>query len=118
MTNVGERWRTKGQRLMYRANVGERLRTLVDYARPVLKTTKVQAFGGSNPSPSARSIPPKSNAIGCRRQQSDSETARRLTAGQPASAARGWQPLAGPKPPSLKPPGFRLSWHGGRRPPP
>jgi hypothetical protein len=38
---------------MYRANVGEPRRTLVNYPRPVLKTTKVQAFGGSNPSPSA-----------------------------------------------------------------
>jgi hypothetical protein len=54
LANVGERWRTKGQRVMYRANVGERLRMLVNYARPVLKTTKVQAFGGSNPSPSAK----------------------------------------------------------------
>jgi hypothetical protein len=36
---------------MYRANVGERLRTLVNYARPVLKTTKVQAFGVRIPLP-------------------------------------------------------------------
>src|ERR1700694_877654 len=57
-------------------------------------------------------------SAGCRRQQSDSETARRLTAEQPASAARGWQPLAGPKPPSLQAPGFRFSWHGGPRGPP
>src|SRR5437870_10273484 len=39
MAYVGERWRTKDQRLMYRANVGERLRTLVNYTQPVLKTT-------------------------------------------------------------------------------
>src|ERR1700737_1980835 len=110
--NRGELWRTL-------ANLGGREasdlcagRTLANYGElknGVLKTTKVQAFGGSNPSPSARSIPPKSNAIGCRRQQSDSETGRRLTAEQPASAARGWQPLASPKPPSLQPPGFRFS---------
>src|ERR1700719_2296326 len=51
----------------------------------------------------------------CRRQQSDSESGRRLTAEQLASAARGWQPLASPKPLSLQAPGFRLSWHDGPR---
>ncbi len=44
--NSGERWRTSADEscsLKYSADVGE---------RPRLKTTKVQAFGGSNPSPS------------------------------------------------------------------
>ena len=66
----------------------------------VLKTTKVQAFGGSNPSPSASALfegasrarlsmkrvlgpvkdrlAPRSNPIGCRPQPSGSETAADL----------------------------------------
>ena len=54
MANVGERQRTKRADVKYGADVGERLRTLADDAKVALKTTKVQAFGGSNPSPSAR----------------------------------------------------------------
>ena len=54
MANAGERQRTKGASVKYSADVGERPRTLADEAKVTLKTTKVQAFGGSNPSPSAR----------------------------------------------------------------
>jgi len=53
MANVGERRRTKRASLKYGADVGERPRTVTDGLKVALKTTKVQAFGGSNPSPSA-----------------------------------------------------------------
>ncbi len=52
--NVGEQRRTTSANVKYAADDGERPRTMVDDAATVLKTTKVQAFGGSNPSPSAR----------------------------------------------------------------
>jgi hypothetical protein len=56
MANVGERRRTKSASVKYAADDGERPRTVADDAATVLKTTKVQAFGGSNPSPSASAL--------------------------------------------------------------
>ena len=53
LRRVGERWRTKRAGMKYAADVGERPRTVTDGLKVALKTTKVQAFGGSNPSPSA-----------------------------------------------------------------
>src|SRR5438128_5344722 len=53
MANVGERWRTISGKVKYGADDGERPRTFENEGTTVLKTTKVQAFGGSNPSPSA-----------------------------------------------------------------
>src|SRR5207302_382423 len=53
MANVGERRRTKRASLKYGADVGERPRTVTDGLKVALKTTKVQAFEGSNRSPSA-----------------------------------------------------------------
>ena len=50
--NYGERWRTTRISVKYSADVGERPRTVVNSRAAGLKTTKVQAFGGSNPSPS------------------------------------------------------------------
>jgi hypothetical protein len=53
MANSGERRRTKLANVKYGADVGERPGTVADGSKVALKTTKVQAFGGSNPSPSA-----------------------------------------------------------------
>jgi len=55
--NNGEQWRTsagEAVNVKYGAGVGESPRTVADGSKVALKTTKVQAFGGSNPSPSAR----------------------------------------------------------------
>ena len=54
MANVGERERTIGASAKYSADVGERPRTVADGSKVTLKTTRVQALGGSNPSPSAK----------------------------------------------------------------
>jgi hypothetical protein len=54
--NYGERWRTLADEMPPIRVQGERWRTVVNAGglkNTVLKTTKVQAFGGSNPSPSA-----------------------------------------------------------------
>src|SRR6266566_9253387 len=66
MANAGERWRTTDARCLYTANSGERPRTVADGTKVALKTTKVQAFGGSNPSPSARPLSPQTNRRLCR----------------------------------------------------
>jgi hypothetical protein len=54
--NYGELWRTSADDRLLTHVQGERPRTLANgggLKNTVLKTTKVQAFGGSNPSPSA-----------------------------------------------------------------
>ena len=56
MANVDERQRTKRDGVKYGADVGDRPRTVADGLKVALKTTKVQAFGGSNPSPSASGL--------------------------------------------------------------
>ena len=54
MANSGERRRTKLANVEYGVDVGESPRTVADGSKVALKTTKVKAFGGSNPSPYAR----------------------------------------------------------------
>ena len=53
MANVGERRRTKRTSVKYSADVGERPRTMADGSKVALKTARVQALVGSNPTPSA-----------------------------------------------------------------
>ena len=53
LANVGERRRTKRVDVKYSADVGERPRTIVNSQGAVLKTARVQALVGSNPTPSA-----------------------------------------------------------------
>src|SRR5437762_1614637 len=68
MANVGERWRTTRGNVKYAADDGERPRTLANNRATGLKTARVQALVGSNPTPSApgskarhssRSTPPR-----------------------------------------------------------
>ena len=57
--NYGERWRTSADDQPSTCIQGERRRTMANAGgrkTAVLKTTKVQAFGGSNPSPSASGL--------------------------------------------------------------
>jgi hypothetical protein len=57
MANVGERQRTKGASVKYSADVGGRPRTLADGSKVTLKTARVQALVGSNPTPSVFGFP-------------------------------------------------------------
>jgi hypothetical protein len=63
MANDDERRRTKDASVKYGEDVGARPRTVADGSKVTLTTPKVQAFGGSNPSPSVLGFPPSDAAL-------------------------------------------------------